>query len=143
MRIGSHSVFELRAAKRGPRLRWREPDGVTPTFIKMIAHATELGLICWHEADASEVAAEKPPEKSAMPVFRKEDVLAHIPLRAPIAKKALRSKANGSGIAWGRINGLIAELLQEVVLHKWREKRIGTNPHRLLARFPEPAKWHS
>ena len=136
--VGSHSVFELRAAKRGPRLRWRESDGVTPSFIKMIAHATEPGVICWREAKASEVPAEAAPERAVKRTFRKEDVLAHVPLREPIAKEALRTKANAAGIAWGRINGLIAELIEAGRLHEWQEKRVGTNPRRVLARFPEP-----
>jgi hypothetical protein len=136
--VGSHSVFELRAAKRGPRLRWREPDGVTPAFTKMIAHATEPGVICWREAEASEMPAEKPPEPSRKRVHTKDDVMAHVPLREPISKEALRSKANAAGVAFGRINGLIAELVQDGRLHEWREKRSGTNPRRLLARFPEP-----
>ena len=133
--VGSHSVFELRAAKRGPRLRWREPDGVTPSFIKMIAHATEPGVICWREADASEVAAEKPPEKSATRVFRKEDVLAHVPLREPIAKEALRSKANAAGIPWVKINGLIAELIEAELVHERLVKREGTRPQIMVTRL--------
>ena len=136
--IGSHSVFELRAAKRGPRLRWREPDGITPCFTKMIAHATEPGVICWRETDASEIPSETPAAKPGRRVVTKEDVLAHVPLREAISKEALRSKANGAGIPWSKINGLIAELLQERLLHEWHQRRPGTNPRRLLARFPEP-----
>ena len=131
--VGSHSVFELRAAKRGPRLRWREPDGVTPSFTKMIAHATEPGVICWREADSNEV----PAEKAAKRVFRKEDVLAHVPLREPIDKEALRSKVNGGGIPWNKINGLIAELIQAGLVHEWLVKREGSRPRISVARFPQ------
>ncbi|MBI5385073.1 MAG: AAA family ATPase [Verrucomicrobia bacterium] len=135
--VGSHSVFELRAAKRGPRLRWREPDGVTPRFTKMIAHATEPGVICWREADASEVPAEEAPEKTAKRVFRKEDVLAHVPVREPMAKELLRSKANAAGIPWVRINGLLAELLEAGLVHEWLVKRERTRPQIWVARFAQ------
>ena len=129
--VGSHSVFELRAAKRGPRLRWREPDGVTPCFTKMIAHATEPGLICWREADSEEVPAAKTTQRR----FVKEDVLAHVPLHEPIGKEALRSKANAAGIPWVKINGLIAELIEAELVGERLVKREGTRPQVMVARF--------
>jgi hypothetical protein len=52
--VGSHKVFELRAAKRGGRLGWKNDTGET-VYTKMIAHATEPGVICWRDADQSEV----------------------------------------------------------------------------------------
>ena len=56
----------------------------------------------------------------------------------PITKEALRSKVNQAGIALNKINGMIAELLDEGRLHEWRVRRKGTNPQRLIARFPQP-----
>jgi len=132
--LGSHSVFELRAAKRGGRLGWTEADGDTKTYTKLIAHANEPGVICWREADAS----ERPESKTAKRVYTKADVLAHVPPEKPIAKDALRSKANVAGIAFGKINPLIAELVDDGSLHEWREKRPGTNPKIAFARFPQP-----
>ena len=79
-----------------------------------------------------------PETKKAKRIFTKADVLAHVPPEKPIAKDALRSKANGSGIAWNKINPLIAELLDGDDLHEWREKRPGTNPKISFARFPQP-----
>ena len=122
--LGSHSVFELRAAKRGGRLGWKEADGETKTFTKLIAHANEPGVICWREADPSEMPETKKPKR----IFTKADVLPHVPPDKPIAKDALRSKANGAGIAWNRINPLIAELLDGDELHEWPKERPGTNP---------------
>jgi hypothetical protein len=52
--IGSDRVFELRAAKRGRRLGWKDADGV-PTNVRFIAHHDEPGVICWREATAEEV----------------------------------------------------------------------------------------
>jgi hypothetical protein len=132
--LGSHSVFELRAAKRGGRLGWTEADGETMTFTKLIAHANEPGVICWREADPSEM-----PETSKVKrTYTKTDLLAHVPPEKPIAKDALRSKANGTGIALNKINPMIAELLDDGDLHEWRQKRPGTNPKILYARVPQP-----
>lgn len=132
--LGSHSVFELRAAKRGGRLGWTEADGETKTFTKLIAHANEPGVICWREADAS----EKPETKTLKRIYTKADVLAHVPPDKPIAKDALRAKANSAGIALNKINPMIAELLDDGTLHQWQEKRRGTNPKISFARFPQP-----
>jgi hypothetical protein len=136
--VGSHSLFELRAGKRGPRLGWREADGETRSYTKYIAHADEPGVICWREASKDEIPAEADGAKR---VLTKEDILPHVPLDKPITKEALRSKANTAGIAVNRINGLIAELVDEGSLFEWRVARKGTNPQRLIARFsqPEPA----
>lgn len=56
--VGSDHVFELRAAKRGRRLRWEDAEGMT-TNIKFIAHSEEPGVICWHEATEDEIEAAK------------------------------------------------------------------------------------
>lgn len=55
--IGSHSVFEFHAAKRGKRLGWKN-DG-EHTFVKFIAHAKEPGAIYWREVEADEAETEK------------------------------------------------------------------------------------
>jgi hypothetical protein len=132
--LGSHSVFELRAAKRGGRLGWVEADGETKTFTKLIAHANEPGVICWREADASEM----PETKKAKRIHTKADVLAHVPPEKPIAKDLLRAKANGAGVALNKINPMIAELLDDGDLHQWHEKRPGTNSKISFARTPQP-----
>ncbi len=52
--LGSESVFELRAPKRGKRLGWTDDDG-QPTTAQYIAHHLEAGIICWRKADKAEV----------------------------------------------------------------------------------------
>lgn len=52
--LGSDSVFELRAAKRGKRLEWEEDDGASTTR-QYIAHHGTPGVICWRSATAEEV----------------------------------------------------------------------------------------
>ncbi len=53
--IGSDTVFEFRAVKRGRRLRWVDENGL-PTNVQYIAHHTEPGVICWRQAPMEEVA---------------------------------------------------------------------------------------
>jgi hypothetical protein len=132
--LGSHSVFELRAAKRGGRLGWREPDGVTKSFSKLIAHADEPGAICWREADTS----ERPETNKVKRIYTKADVLVHVAPNKAIPKDVLRAKANAAGIALNKINPMIAELVEDGSLYEWREKRKGTNPKILFARNPQP-----
>jgi predicted transcriptional regulator len=60
--IGSDSVFELRAPKRGKRLRWEDENEVS-TVSQFISHHREPGVICWRVAEASEVA-ELAPEST-------------------------------------------------------------------------------
>jgi hypothetical protein len=132
--VGSHSVFELRAGKRGGRLGWREADGVTKSFHKLIAHADELGVICWREADT----AELPEPNKVKRTYTKADVLVHVTPHKAISKDALRAKANAAGIAVNKINPMIAELVEDGALYEWREKRKGTNPKISYARFPQP-----
>lgn len=80
--LGSHNVFELRAGKRGGRLRWNSTDG-SPLYHRNIAHAREPGLICWREADAEEAPKPSGRPKTAP---SDEEVL------ALLAPKALRTK---------------------------------------------------
>ncbi|MCZ7641347.1 MAG: AAA family ATPase [Verrucomicrobia bacterium] len=52
--IGSDNVFELRAPKRGKRLRW-EDENKQPTTTQFIAHHRDVGVICWRKAEPAEV----------------------------------------------------------------------------------------
>jgi len=64
--IGSDTVFELRAPKRGKRLRWLDADGA-PTVTRFIAHHREVGVICWREADPTEVEELLQGDKGGRP----------------------------------------------------------------------------
>lgn len=133
--VGSHSAFELRAGKRGGRLGWRSADGETRIYSRYIAHADEPGVICWREVEADGIPGDEQVTKR---VATKDDILPHVPVDKAISKEALRSKANQAGIALNKINGLIAELIEDGRLHEWRVRRKGTNPQRLIARFKQP-----
>ncbi len=67
--LGSHDYFELRAAKRGKRLRWTAEDFETPVFTKIIAHSTTG--ICWREATKEEFEAAAGSEDSAAGCFKR------------------------------------------------------------------------
>jgi hypothetical protein len=71
--LGSHEVFELRAAKRGSRLGWKEADGAT-CYAKLIAHAKKPGVICWREVDPDEIETGGRPKS-----YDSEEILALLP----------------------------------------------------------------
>jgi len=130
---GSHSIFELRAGKRGSRLGWREADGETPCYIKLIAHADEPGVICWREA-----AKEDTPDDSPARPRSEADLMAHVPTDKAITKAELILKASQAGIGENKARTFITVLVDSGRLHQWKEKRSGTNPVIKLARFPQP-----
>jgi hypothetical protein len=132
--IGSHSIFEMHLAKRGARVRWKEADGETPAYMKVIAHCKEAGMIFWHEAEKSEI----PTQNGSKKIYTKEDIMPHVPREKPISKEALRSKANRAGIAVNKINPMIAELIEDGRLFEWQKRRKGTNNEKLIARFAQP-----
>jgi hypothetical protein len=133
--VGSPSVFELRAGKRGGRLGWTEADGKTKSFSRMIAHSKKASVICWEYGDESEV-----PRPKTKRIHTKEDILAHVPPDEPISKAALRLRANQAGIGMNTIDVIVTELVKQGLLHVWLEKRPGTNPMRLLCRKPQPTQ---
>ena len=132
--VGSHSVYELRAGKRGRRLDWKEPDGLTPAYVRMIAHDPNPGVICWREA----LPEEMPEQTSGKRLPTKEDVLAHVPLNRPIAKLELRDRANGSRVALNRFNALLEHLIEDGQVHEIHQARPGTRPKIMIARGPKP-----
>ena len=132
--VGSHSVYELHAGKRGGRLRWREEDGEEKCYKKHIAHAKEDGAICWREAEADELPSG-PREKRK---WTKEDLLPHVPTAEPIAKRALVDKAQSKGIPLRKIDALLDELIAEKTVYLWRLPRPRTNPLVCVSRHPQP-----
>lgn len=55
--LGSHGVFELRAGKRGSRLRWLDDNGQR-AFTRLIGHAKEGGFH-WREVTQEELDAQR------------------------------------------------------------------------------------
>lgn len=135
--IGSHSVFELLAAKRGNRLDWRHPDGLSKTSQKFITHASETGGICWREAGPAEVdAAESQTRKAGK---TRADLMALVPLDQPIAKSLLLERGAERGIGLNRARGFINSLVEDgTELFEWERPRPGKRPIPYLARVEQP-----
>lgn len=64
--IGSDSVFELRAPKRGKRLGWKDADSQA-TVVQHIAHFRQQGVICWRKAEPAEVEETLAESKGGRP----------------------------------------------------------------------------
>ncbi len=132
--IGSHTVFELHAGKRGGRLGWKEADGETKSYAKFISHSKQPGVIYWSDADEADLPETERAKAKRVPT--KEDIMPHIPVGQPIPKKMLHRKANAAGIALNRINPLVDELLDDGTLHEWTEKPPGKSARKMLSRSP-------
>lgn len=126
------NLYELIAAKRGARLRWRTADEETLTLKKYIGHCKRPDTICWIEmavADAEELRAGV--AKSA------ENVLKHVPQVGLIAKDDLIETCRRNGIGKNRVPKLIEELIADEDLFEHRATREGKVPKILLGREPQ------
>lgn len=135
--MGSHSVFELLAAKRGVRLDWRNPDGISKTSQKFITHAIETGGICWRVAGAEEVdAAGNNATKAGK---SRTDLMALVPMDRPIEKNLLLERCRERGIGLNRARGFINSLVEEgTELFEWERPRAGKRATPYLARRVQP-----
>lgn len=103
------SIYKLVAAKRGGRLRWRMPDGTTPSFTKLLTHSHQPGVIFWEEVEmaanpAPANPANQPPINAAgpQPAAKPNDglddveraVLAGVPMDGSVEKKVLVGQVN-------------------------------------------------
>jgi len=94
--VGSQTVFELIAGKRGWRLGWRSPDGVTRTTSQFIAHARGEGEIYWRPATNDEIEATRTIQKNHE---RQNLLMALVPANRPIAKNDLIEAGQRAKIA--------------------------------------------
>lgn len=60
--VGSRDVFELHAAKRGSRIGWHDASG-KKVFVRHIAHAKEPGVICWRDAQDTDMPKTGRPKE--------------------------------------------------------------------------------
>ena len=121
--LGSEDVFELRAAKRGKRLRWTDAEG-RPTNVQYIAHHGAPGVICWRQATAEEVAevtgAGGAASNGRPRQFEPVEAV-HAVLKAPglsgreYQRRLVMRLGCSASRAW--------QLLQEAVNSGWMEKR--------------------
>ena len=125
------NLYELIAAKRGARLKWRMADGEGLTFTKYIGHTKRPDTICWMEmaiADAEELRANN--GKSA------GDVLKNVPQGALIAKDDLIEACQRGGIGKHKSPKLINDLMGAKKLFEVLVPRSNVKPKVLLSREP-------
>ena len=123
------NLYELIAAKRGARLRWRAADGTSLTTKRYIGHCKRPDTICWIEmaiADAEELRANN--GKSV------EDVIKHVPQDGLVAKDDLVRICGQNGIGRQLASKLILELLGDERLFEYHIPRITVRPKIMLSR---------
>jgi len=91
--LGSHEIFELRAAKRGPRLGWKNDDGST-CYAKLIGHAKEPGVICWREVSPDEIETGGRPKS-----YDPDEILALLPPEGLPTGKWAKLAADECGVS--------------------------------------------
>jgi hypothetical protein len=116
--LGSEDVFELRAAKRGKRLRWTDAEGRS-TNAQYIAHHGAPGVICWRQATPEEVAevaggsggieGEVWSGKMGRPKVQNEHELLHAVLANPGVNFSTLSKAVQAvmGVSYGTVVNMV------------------------------------
>ena len=125
------NMYELIAAKRGARLKWKTADGESLCFKKYIGHSKRPDTICWSEVTVAEVEELKANHgKSA------EDVLKHVPQDVLIAKDDLVKICRQNMIGKNLAAELIAGLLDDDLLFEVPVPRAGKRPKVLLSRQP-------
>ena len=125
------NLYELIAAKRGGRLKWRAGDGQSPAMKRYIGHCKRPDTICWIEmaiAEAEELRAAG--GKTA------EDVLKQVPQDNLVAKDDLLKTCQLNGIGKHLFYELIKELLDDDQLFEVPVSRAGKRPKVLLSRKP-------
>ena len=127
------NVFELRAAKRGNRLGWKEADGTTVAYNRFIAHNKEPGTICWLDVDPELVDGLNTGNGKTA-----EDVMKHVPHDRPVAKNALITTCSKNGLGKTKARDFIDDLVRDGRLFEWQRQRKSAQPEKYLARFPRP-----
>lgn len=123
------NLYELIAAKRGARLKWRTGDGVGLSMKRYIGHCKRPDTICWIEmaiAEAEELRANN--GKTA------EDVMKHVPAQLLIAKDELIKVCGQHGIGQNLARQLIDGLLESDQLFEVPVPRVGKRPKVLISR---------
>lgn len=129
------NVFELRAAKRGGRLGWKEPDQTATSYSRLIAYHKEPGTICWVDVDPDTLQGQSPEAKDTDATA---SVMKHVPPDNPVAKQVLISRCSKDGIGIHRAAKLIDNLVRDGALFIWNKPRKGNKPEVHLARIAQP-----
>jgi hypothetical protein len=123
------NLYELIAAKRGARLKWRTADGEGLSMKRYIGHCKRPDTICWIEmaiAEAEELRANN--GKSV------DDVLKHVAKTGLIAKEDLKKVCQQNGIGKHLVIELISDLVEDEQLFEYRIPRKEVKPKVMLSR---------
>jgi hypothetical protein len=141
IRQRSEGVFELIAAKRGRRLRWKETDGESSTIHKYIRYSTKPGVICWEE-----VPSEDAPTSTSTVTSKLRAVpQALLELLSPTKlyrKDAIFGMAREAGIGRDKCRELFSKLQDDDELFEHQSPRKGTRPELRYARFKPSSPVH-
>jgi hypothetical protein len=125
------NLYELIAAKRGARLKWKAADGVSLIMKRYIGHCKRPDTICWVE-----MAVGEAEELRANNGKKPEDVLKHVPQSALVGKKELIKVCGQNGIGKNLAGELIKDMVDEEQLYEIAVARNGTKPKVLISRIP-------
>jgi len=125
------NLYELVAAKRGARLKWKAADGESLAFKKYIGHCKRPDTICWIEMAVGEAELLRANNGKTAEV-----VLKYVPQDVLISKEDLMKVCQQNGIGKHLAPKLIAELVGDEKLFECELPRTGTRPRILLSRKP-------
>jgi hypothetical protein len=114
--VGSDTVFELRAVKRGKRLRWLDANGQRTT-VKLIRHDEREGVICWHPATPADVADLEAAAKGGRPKTHDTLEAVHVILARPGESQRRYSEAMQAVIGCG--HATVVRMLKGCVEKGW------------------------
>jgi hypothetical protein len=125
------NLYELIAAKRGGRLKWKAADGESMTIKRYIGHCKRPDTICWIE-----MAIGEAEELRAANGKTTGDLLKHVPKAALVAKDNLLKLCRQNGIGKNLSAELLNELLEGDQLYEVPVVRAGKRPKVLISREP-------
>lgn len=136
-------TYRLVAAKRGGRLGWRMPDGITRSYEKMLRHSREPGTIFWQEAAVAgtpanngETAAATVPANGRDAVV--DAVLANVPAEGIDKQQLIRQVNQQAGTGVNLLRDTITALVG-VQLREYPVVRAGKKPACYVQRVQPPA----
>ena len=126
--LGRPDVFELRVAKRGSRIGWKEPDGTTARYSTQIAHARAPGQIHWQEVAAENCVVRPLANGQRCASVNKADVLKLVPAAGSILHKEIIAAARIQDIGEGRTKEFLKCLVKDRAVLKLDIPRSRTRP---------------
>ena len=129
-------TFRFIAAKRGSRIGWVDRDTGEREIVRHYSHSAQDGVIAWMKStpeDLVRVEQAKPDGVRRKPATE-EEFLDLVPETGSIPKNDLIARASKARIGLNKARALLEELITEGKLFEHLEKRVGTNPKKLISR---------